>query len=426
MKWLRELRLTVNPFTRRISEADDLVTTNDMLTAHEAITEAVRNDEGVVIIGPRGSGKTTDTYRYLEAAGDGVLVVHAAVLGLEKLTITQCQLSLIAALQRALKITEPISRYTHAQHYQLRRLLGQFTRDHKVCLVIEDGHAVNRETLINLKRLLELRSADGSSGFAGRERLLSIVILAQPQFLEILANTSEVELRWQTVTLQGLSPEEAREYVIHKCERAGADWRELFEPKALTLIGRSLKWPLDLNKRCEQMLKKGAEQGRIPVDTELARHFCEPATNLRAVLLANGITIRDLQEALKERKLSYETSAINAVLSNGPEADPVLRGQIEDILITRRGMALAQYGRRGGKLTSERKAWLDGLHERLMGLGDDPLTVLVAVAQRAELPQLDLHRLFFDGEIESDVQMRRIDHAVAELSTERARSRRTA
>ena len=173
MGWMRELGLVYSPFERAINSSEQVFQSRDLARLQDAITAAVYARSMLVVIGPPGAGKTTTAYDMLlsdrNVEGRKLVVIRDIVTRIEELNVGQIEYKILEQIKAVTGDTTPIRASAVARTTQLQRMLGQFSKDHELVLVLEDGHKMNKQTLINLKRLRELR-------FNQRERLLTIML----------------------------------------------------------------------------------------------------------------------------------------------------------------------------------------------------------------------------------------------------------
>jgi len=187
----------------RVNMPNKIFQSRALKEAKRKIVEAIAEPGGILaIIGEIGIGKSIAA---IDALGDfeamGNHIVWCRQPDKENLGIGV----IITALIR--HFNELPRKDIDARTEQLRRLLGKaFEEDKKTILVIDEAHALHRETLRALKRVLELP-------FAKQIGLLSIVLIAQPSIYERLNQVEEISLRTDILEMRGLTSEESRQYL---------------------------------------------------------------------------------------------------------------------------------------------------------------------------------------------------------------------
>lgn len=158
-------------------------------------TSALARVEGIVhdiadrpgrwaaLIGAVGTGKTWAVNAAVESLKKEYRVIQIECLQMETLSMSAIQDVLISQLGE-----KPL-RFGPAKAVQLKRLLGEETgvRGRKVLLVIDEAHVLPIAVLRGLKRLRDMV-------FAAREGILSILLVAQPEF-DARVKSEEVKQR---------------------------------------------------------------------------------------------------------------------------------------------------------------------------------------------------------------------------------------
>ena len=192
----------------------------------EMIQEAVRRQAWVAIRGEAGSGKTTAVGAALDGSDATVIRPEALETG------RVCIGHILEAVLRELSSEGP-RRSIEARCHQARRVLGEAARKKRIVLVLEDAHYLHRQTLTALKRLREME-------WAGKTRLLGVVLVGLPELSATLRALPEAGLRCRTVAIDGMTKQEAARYV---------EWLGLapaFAPGALDALVASAQRPLEI------------------------------------------------------------------------------------------------------------------------------------------------------------------------------------
>lgn len=384
MSWLRELKLGFDPFNMALNTLEDIYPSKDMQRLEDAVVECVQQREMLVVLGPRGAGKTTTIYHTMEKSPQRNLhIVSDIGIAIEKLSIEHIVEAILQDLLKATHSTEGMKQSRNARLFQLKKHLGEFAQRNELVLVLEDGHKFRPSTLINLKRLRELR-------WLLSERLLSIVILAQPQMRGLLQDYEEVLLRSTIHEMQGLESEEVRHYIAFRLKKAGAKLEDLFTGAAMTAISRSFHWPLEINYNLSRMLREAAEVGDVPISEELANRYCESQSSLQNLFLLSGMSYPDLMRALGRRKLSCDRETVRRVIQ-GRSGRKEIEEAVREILLPRSGAMTALYDTIAPGLTSEQRERLEVLNQAMFELGDE--FDMQKIAERAKLSQRRVYQI---------------------------------
>ena len=106
-----------------------------------------------------------------------------------------------------------------------------------------------------------------------RAKLLTILLIGQPQLAHTLADPSLVQLEQRIAVfarLQPFGPEDTARYIAHRLKVAGYDGGPLFTPGALRIItDRSQGIPRNINSLCFSALSLGCAIGRKRIDAEI-------------------------------------------------------------------------------------------------------------------------------------------------------------
>ena len=364
MSWYKELGLPYNPWDRPILETVDIFQSRDLQNLQDAVSECLTQRQMLVAIGPAGAGKTTVIFDMLRGEDPNLLLIRDITMQVEGLRVHHLEEALIRAIGERTGQNEVLRKSGPARLEQLRRILGQFAQDHEVVLVLEDGHKIPAQTLINLKRLRELR-------YAWQERLLSVVILAQTAMRGRLREIREVDLRSQIVEMQGLDKGEVRGYLDCRLMGTGVALDKLFEAEALKMLCESLHWPLEINNVCEKLLKDAVEVGMVPVTADLARKYCNAETQLTALWVASGMTVSEVwKELLQKGFKNLSRSTVLRVLQGFPVNDSRLPAAVREVLTPFAGQMAVLYDPQTMNLTTEQARILDEISRDVQVLGE--------------------------------------------------------
>ncbi|MDD5089056.1 MAG: AAA family ATPase, partial [bacterium] len=362
-----------------LNSMEDVFSSKDMQRLEDAVVECVQQREMLIVLGPRGAGKTTTIYHTMEQSPKRNLhIVRDIGIAVEKLDIENIIEALLREILMATHSTETIKNSRNARLHQLRRMLGEYSKMHEVVLVLEDGHKFRPSTLVNLKRLRELR-------WLLAERLLSVVILAQPQMRGILQDYEEVLLRSSLHEMQGLESEEVRNYIGFRLKKAGAKSEDLFTGEALTAISRSFHWPLEINYNLSRMLKEAAEVGDVPISEELANRYCQSQSTLHNLFLLSGMSYPDLVRELGRKKIQADRELVQRVIYGRGTTRREVEDGLRQILTPQAGAMAALYDTITPGLTAEQRERLEKLHEEIFQMGDR--FDMTDIAQRSHLSQ---------------------------------------
>jgi general secretion pathway protein A len=253
----------------------------------------VLNREGLAVVtGEIGSGKTILVERLLDSLDDSVTVAR----------IHQTQLSEVEFLQHLATVLG--IRDAHGSKVELieklnRYLADQGRRRRSVLLVVDESQNLGITALEEIRLL--------SDGESSREKVLSVILVGQPELTHRLADPrleqleQRIRLRFH---LRPLDAEETGEYIRHRLEVAGWQGGELFGEEAVALVHRYTGGvPRLINILC---------------DTSMLAAFIEETTSLSTELIESAI--RELQWVPFEERRALGREG-QVVVGSAPDPD---------------------------------------------------------------------------------------------------------
>ena len=227
-----------SPFDRDLQSAEDVFSSPGIRYVREYLFQTAKSGGFLAIVGESGAGKSTlrkDLEDRILREGLPIVLVQPYVLGMEEsdkkgkalkaASIMDALILTIAPNERPCQTMEAKSRQLHRVLRDSRR--AGFTH----CLLIEEAHALNVQTLKHLKRFIELQ--DGFSD------LLSVVLIGQSELKIKLSERSpdvrEVVQRCEVVELMPLDAH-LEAYLTFKFKRVGAELSTVFGPGAMEAI----------------------------------------------------------------------------------------------------------------------------------------------------------------------------------------------
>lgn len=236
--------------------------------AAQALEDAAQSGGLLALVGESGTGKST-LRRYVQ---DRLRREERAVRVIEPITVDRSRLTAAAICDAILDDVAPAERPRARLEYrtrQVRRVLTESSRAGNAhVLVIEEAHDLHLSTVKYLKRFWELED--------GFERLLGIVLLAQPELLTVLDDHSwaarEVVRRIEIVELGALdAPGELEEFLaarlggeLFAAEACEAVRRKLARRSSAGVVS-SMAWPLAVTTLATRALNMAAEMGQPQV-----------------------------------------------------------------------------------------------------------------------------------------------------------------
>jgi len=182
-------------------------------------------------------------------------------------------------------------------------------------LVVDEAQQLSSRTLNNLRLISNLES--------NGEPIIQLVLSAQPEIRQLLAETQQVALRQRIVArcvLRPLQADEMWNYLAMRFARAGSDGRFVFLPDAVDRLAVvSACTPRLINVLADNCLIAAYARGEQTVDAALVDRIAA-AFELSADCSAGGNGAHTLAERTPERwkKLvaEYATSELPEALRN--------------------------------------------------------------------------------------------------------------
>jgi type II secretory pathway predicted ATPase ExeA len=186
------------------------------------------------VIGEVGAGKSVMRRRVVEKLrkdGD-VLVVYPQMIDKGRLSAASICDAIIQDVSNEKCKVKLEDKTRQVQRLLLARSQGGY----RACLIIEEAHDLNVQTLKYLKRFYELED--------GYKKLLGIILIGQTELRERFDEGTNVDMREvirrvQVAEIKGLNGHLA-EYLAVKFKRVGKDLGEIFAADAFEALGRRL------------------------------------------------------------------------------------------------------------------------------------------------------------------------------------------
>ncbi len=216
------------------------------------------NSDGAFILlsGDVGTGKTTVSRCLLEQLNENTRL--ALVLN-PKVSVQE----LLATICDELRITYPKDNTSVKVFvdYINRFLLGAHALGHKVVVLIDEAQNLQMDVLEQLRLLTNLETNE--------RKLLQIILLGQPELLDMLARPELSQLS-QRITaryhLKPLNQKEVQAYMNHRLRVAGAT-RPLFDAAAIKQVAElTAGVPRLINVLCDRSLLGAYVQNKTRVD----------------------------------------------------------------------------------------------------------------------------------------------------------------
>jgi type II secretory pathway predicted ATPase ExeA len=278
--------------TREFRDAGFYETDKHMQIRRE-LKSAVKQGKFITMAGIVGCGKTTTLHRLqeqLQAEGN-ILVARSISVDKQGVTLNTLMVALFADL-----VTEKDSEAPTRPEKRERALRELIKRRKKpVALFIDEAHDLKRDTIVELKRLMELvRGGDG---------ILSVVLAGHPKLNNELrrATNEEIGNRATLFSLDNVHGAN-RDYIhwlVEQCAKTGTEPQSLLEDEAIDLLAERLSTPLQIVQHLTLAMEAAFEIGGRPVTTKVVESVLAKDINeLDAKLIRHGYGTKAVAELL--------------------------------------------------------------------------------------------------------------------------------
>jgi type II secretory pathway predicted ATPase ExeA len=259
------------------------------------IKNAVKQGKLVALSGIVGCGKTTTLQRIQEGLANEQDIVVSKSLAVDKDRVNLG--TLILALFYDLSTEKDVKVPTQAEKRE-RQLLDLIRKRRKtVALFIDEAHDLHGQTLLRLKRLMELVRASGGT--------LSVVLAGHPKLTNDLrrASMEEIGSRATVFMLDGVKGEQ-RAYItwlLEQCTQADA-LEELMTEAAMDVLVERLSTPLQIAYYLTRAFEEGYRAGQKPITPEVINTALgNDLDDLEPRLTRHGYHVKALAEVLNVR-----------------------------------------------------------------------------------------------------------------------------
>lgn len=289
------------------------------------LTWAITSRRLVALTGLVGSGKTVFLRRVQEELAREGKVLISKSLSVEK---DRLKLStLIAALFFDLSTErEPkIPNFSERRERELRDLIRKTKKP--VALFVDEAHDLHNNTLIGLKRLMEVVSDAGGS--------LAIVLSGHPRLQNDLRRPTMEEIGYRTtiITFEGIAGHQRPfiEWLVDRCLAEGTRRADVLDDEAIALLASRLTTPLQIEEYLTRSLEQGFRLSEQPIGATLVEAILSPQLDgLEPMLRRHGYDARAIADLA-----SAKTADIAAFLRG--DLEPTRASEITERL---RGVGL--------------------------------------------------------------------------------------
>ncbi len=247
----------------------------------------------VALTGPIGVGKTSSLQKIKNDLEKEASIKVVTSLSIDKHKVNLQ--TLIDALVAELIEDDDIKLHKRSEFRmrQLQKLVSRKTAP--VALFIDEAHDLPLQTLIELKRLMELISSAGGA--------LSIFLIGHPRLRADIqrAFMQEIGMRTQHLVMKGIEGREEKffDWMISSCLEPQSKISDVFTPNAKKLIISKLKTPLEMMCFTWKTLQEGFLMGEKPISEDTVRDAIGKSFDtLESRLTRQGYSPQRLSECL--------------------------------------------------------------------------------------------------------------------------------
>lgn len=256
---------------------------------------AIHRGELVAMSGIVGCGKTTTLLRIQEALRKENQVLVSRSLAVDKGRINLK--TLIMALFYDLSIEKDVKVPTQAEKRERLLLALIQKRGKPVALFCDEAHDLPNQTLVQLKRLIELIGGAGET--------LSVVLAGHPKLKNDMKNPrlEEIGARSTVFVLDGIKGEQEN-YIRWLLEQCVTDDAEtIITDEAIERLGERLATPLQIEQYLTFAFEQAYQVGEKPVTAEVIDSVMALGLNdLEPKLARHGYNVKALALELNVRQ----------------------------------------------------------------------------------------------------------------------------
>lgn len=272
---MKHFKIFRNPFIDDIQKDADIYMSEEHRYIEAAMVDASRHGGFLAVIGEVGSGKSVMRRKVVEQLrrdGD-VLITYPQMVDKTRLTAA----SICDAIVMDISDEKPKIKLEQKTRQVQRLLLSRSKNGYRSCLIIEEAHDLNTQTLKYLKRFYELED--------GYKKLLGIILIGQTELKHMFNESLHVDMRevirrCQVAEIQGLNGH-IKDYLNLKLKRVGADTAKIFKDSAIKALSERLTskdrnnktishaYPLLVNNYAAKAMNLACEMGESIVTEDV-------------------------------------------------------------------------------------------------------------------------------------------------------------
>lgn len=243
----------------------------------------------IALTGMVGTGKTTLLWQIQQQLRDEKEVIVCRSLSTDKKRVN------ISTLYTALffdLVKDKNFKIPNQAEQRERKLLELVKKQDKpIVLFIDEAHDLSSQTLISLKRLIELVYSSGS--------VLTVILAGHPKLSNDLRRPTMEEIGARTQLFQinhwGENKEHYGAWLFKQCCKKDVKLTDVIDLDALNLLVNSLVTPLQINHYLTMALEQAYLSGVKPITIEIIETILVPDLDgIEAKLARNGYNLQAL------------------------------------------------------------------------------------------------------------------------------------
>lgn len=269
-----------DPFKDEVNSSEDVYTSPDIRYIREAMFSTAKHGGLLAVVGESGGGKSVlrrDLIERINRDKEQIVIIFPRVIDKTRLNAGSICEAIIKDLQPESKLPQSLESKARVVEKVLK---ASAEAGNKHVIVIEEAHDITIQCMKYLKRFWELED--------GFKKLLSIVLIGQPELMHKLNEGSNPEAREfiRRCEVAQLVPldRNLEDYLTFKFDRVGTTTEKLFETDAFEAIRKRLTKqengrvishlnPLMVNNLVTKALNLCAEIGEEKVNAEVIKRL---------------------------------------------------------------------------------------------------------------------------------------------------------
>ena len=269
--------------TRELRNPPVYFETEQHLQVFKEIRSAVKLGKLVALSGIVGCGKTATLRRIQAVLREEKDILVSKSLSVDKARVNLGTLIMALFFDLATEKSFTVPTQAEKRERKLRDLIKK--RKKPVALFIDEAHDLHGQTLIGIKRLIELVQDSGAT--------LSVVLAGHPKLKNDLRRSSmeEIGSRATIFDLPGVEghKQEYVHWLLEQCSKPKTKHEDIFMDEALAVLTERLLTPLQFEHYMTLALEKAFTVGEKPVTADVVESvFARDIGDMEATLTRQG------------------------------------------------------------------------------------------------------------------------------------------